>query len=211
MPKPDVEIEDVPELMTEEEEEEDYEVERILAMTMDLDGEEGNVGEEFEEGDQIFYMALHPEEQEHVWTYATISTQLAEAWHKQNNVPKMIPKLIPQYLHDFEDVFAKSSFDSLPECKHWDHGIKLVPGAQPSFCKIYPLSPNKQEELDKFLEEHLASGWIRPSKSPMASPFFFIKKKDGKLHPVQDYRKLNLITIKNTYPLPLISELINQL
>ena len=45
----------------------------------------------------------------------------------------------------------------------------------------------------------------------MASPFFFIKKKDGSLWPVQDYRKLNEMTIKNQYPLPLISELINKL
>ncbi len=45
----------------------------------------------------------------------------------------------------------------------------------------------------------------------MASPFFFIKKKDGKLRPVQDYRKLNKMTIKNRYPLPLISELMDKL
>ena len=41
-----------------------------------------------------------------------------------------------------------------------------------------------------------------------SSPFFFIKKKDGKLRPVQDYRKINEWTIKNRYPLPLIPELI---
>src|ERR687896_2318023 len=45
----------------------------------------------------------------------------------------------------------------------------------------------------------------------MASPFFFVKKKDGKLHLVQDFRKLNKITVKNAYPLPLISDLLNQL
>ena len=45
----------------------------------------------------------------------------------------------------------------------------------------------------------------------MASPFFFIKKKDGSLRPVQDYRKLNEMTIKNRYPLPLISKLIDKL
>src|ERR1700676_4984121 len=45
----------------------------------------------------------------------------------------------------------------------------------------------------------------------MASPFFFVKKKDGKLRPTQDYRKLNDLTIKNRYPLPLISELIDKL
>src|SRR3954465_12822098 len=45
----------------------------------------------------------------------------------------------------------------------------------------------------------------------MASPFFFVKKKDGKLRPVQDYRKLNEMTIKNCYPLPLIQELVDKL
>jgi len=45
----------------------------------------------------------------------------------------------------------------------------------------------------------------------MATPFFFIKKKSGELRPVQDYRRLNTMTIKNSYPLPLISELIDKL
>jgi len=45
----------------------------------------------------------------------------------------------------------------------------------------------------------------------MAAPVFFIKKKDGSLQLVQDYRALNSITVKNKYPLPLISELISQL
>ncbi len=73
------------------------------------------------------------------------------------------------------------------------------------------MNRNEQEQLDKFLDENLESGRIRPSKSPFASPFFFIKKKDGTLRPVQDYRKLNEMTIKNQYPLPLISELIDKL
>src|ERR1700720_3394628 len=45
----------------------------------------------------------------------------------------------------------------------------------------------------------------------MASPFFFVKKKDGKLRPTQDYCKLNKATIKNRYPLLLISELVDRL
>ena len=69
----------------------------------------------------------------------------------------------------------------------------------------------EQKQLDEFLKEQLDMGRIQPSKSPMASPFFFIKKKDSTLRPVQDYRKLNEMTIKNRYPLPLISELIDQL
>ena len=76
---------------------------------------------------------------------------------------------------------------------------------------MYNLTSVEQKELDEFLEENLKTGRIRPSKSPFASAFFFIKKKDGKLRPVQDYRKLNEITVKNRYPLPLISELIDKL
>ena len=108
-------------------------------------------------------------------------------------------------------MFSKESFDTLPSPKEWDHAIELIPGEKPSNCKVYPLSPSEQKELDSFLKENLETGRIRPSKSPIASPVFFIKKKDGSLRLVQDYRALNAITIKNKYPLPLISELINKL
>jgi hypothetical protein len=74
-----------------------------------------------------------------------------------------------------------------------------------------PLSVPEQVELDTFIKEHVETARIRPSKSPWASPFFFVKKKDGKLRPVQDYRKLNSLTIKNRYPLPLISEIMHML
>jgi hypothetical protein len=73
------------------------------------------------------------------------------------------------------------------------------------------LSSEENKKLDEFLDENLKSGRIQLSKSPMASAFFFVKKKDGSLRPVQDYRKLNEMTIKNCYLLPLISELINKL
>ena len=109
------------------------------------------------------------------------------------------------------NIFSKESFDSLPDPKRWDHAIELVPGEQPSSCKVYLLSPLEQKELDAFLQENLKSGHIRPSKSPIASPVLFIKKKDGTLQLVQDYRALNAITVKNRYPLPLISELIEKL
>ena len=66
----------------------------------------------------------------------------------------------------------------------------------------------EQQALEEFIKEHQRKGYIRPSKSPYAAPFFFIKKKDGKLRPVQDYRKINEWTVRNRYPLPLIPELI---
>jgi hypothetical protein len=65
--------------------------------------------------------------------------------------------------------------------------------------------------MDTFLEEALATGRIRQSKSHLRALVFFIKKEDGKLRFVQDYRALNVITRKNRYPLPLINDLIHRL
>jgi hypothetical protein len=61
----------------------------------------------------------------------------------------------------------------------------------PKSFKTYYLTLQEQTELDKFLKENLEKGYIRPSQSPMASPFFFVDKKDRKLRPCQDYRYLN--------------------
>ena len=119
--------------------------------------------------------------------------------------------MIPEPYLSFRDVFSKESFDELPEQKQWDHAIDLIPGSKPFSTKVYPISPVEQKGLDDFLDENLSSGRIRPSKSPMASPVFFVKKKDRKLQFVQDYRKLNVMTVKNTYPLPLIPDIINRI
>ncbi len=71
--------------------------------------------------------------------------------------------------------------------------------------------PVEQRELDAFLRENLANGWIRPSKSPTGAPVFFVKKKDRSLRLVQDYWKLNEVMVKNSYPLPLISDILTHL
>ena len=62
----------------------------------------------------------------------------------------------------------------------WDHKIDMKEGFKPKSFKNYNLTPEEQKELDKFLDKNLEKGYIQPSQSPMASPFF-IKKKDGKL------------------------------
>ncbi len=59
--------------------------------------------------------------------------------------------------------------------------------------------------MENYLTESLAAGIIVPSSSPARAGFFFVKKKDGSLHPCIDYRGLNDITVKNRYPLPLMS------
>ena len=66
-------------------------------------------------------------------------------------------------------------------------------------------------ELNVFLLENLKTSCICHSKSSMAASVFYIKKKDSSLQLVQDYHALNSMTIKNQYPLLLISELVSQL
>ena len=89
-----------------------------------------------------------------------------------------------------------------------DHVINLKPDT-PSIldCKIYPLNPTETDMLAKWIKEHLDKNYIRLSKSPYAAPFFFIKKKDTTLRPVQDYWALNAWTIQDVYPLPDITSL----
>ena len=137
-----------------------------------------------EEGDWILATGLLPPPLMEICTLSTISQRLAEAF--QTNIEATTP--VPEYLKEFTSVFSKQTFDVLPEPKEWDHAVELIPGSKPSGCKIYPLSPTEQKELDMFLKENLETGQIWPSKSPMLSPVFFIKKKDGSLRLVQDYR-----------------------
>jgi len=71
------------------------------------------------------------------------------------------------------------------------------------------LSRNKKEEVQNFVNDHLKKGYIRPSKSSQILPVFFIRKKNGRKYIVMDYHKLNKQTIKNNYPLSLITELVD--
>ena len=73
------------------------------------------------------------------------------------------------------------------------------------------MSPTELEVLRAYIEENLANGFIRHSKSPADAPIFFVKKKDGSLRLVVDYCGLNKVTIKNRYALPLISSLLERI
>jgi len=165
----------------------------------------------WEPGDRLFLTRLLPEpDQAELRATATTSQRLAEGARRSAEA-QAAATLLPAYVTEFRSVFAKEDFDILPEHRKWDHAIELIPRAEPKSSKVYPLSPLEQAELDAFLEKNLRTGRIRPSKFPIAAPVFFIKKKDGSLRLVQDYRALNAVTVKNRYPLPLISELISQL
>jgi len=99
----------------------------------------------------------------------------------------------------------------MPVRKAWDYAIDLNDDFKASKARVYPLSRNEKEEVQKFIDEHLKKGYIRPSKSSQTSPIFFVGKKDGEKHMVMDYRRLNKQTVKNNYPLPLITDLVDSM
>jgi len=95
--------------------------------------------------------------------------------------------------------------------KIWDYAIDMKEGFVPRKGKVYPLSREEREEVCEFIQEQLRKEYIRPSKLPQMAPVFFVGKKDGKKRMVQDYRYLNEWTIKYNYPLPLISDIVENI
>ncbi len=112
---------------------------------------------------------------------------------------------VPAEYLDLRRVFSKSRAASLPPHRPYDCAIDLLPGTFPPRGRLYSLSAPEREAMDKYIQESLAAGLIRSSSSPAGAGFFFVEKKDGSLRPCIDYRGLNDITVKNRYPLPLMS------
>ena len=108
-------------------------------------------------------------------------------------------------------MFRKVELEKMLVRKVWDHAINVKEDFKPSKAKVYLLSRNEREEVQKFVNEHLKKGYIRPSKLQQTSPVFFVRKKDGGKCMVVDYHKLNKQTVKNNYPLPLITELVDNI
>ena len=119
---------------------------------------------------------------------------------------------LPDEYKRHSHIFSEEASQRLPKHTIWDHTIELLPNAPTTLPgRLLPLTQKEIEECHKFVEEHLRRGTIRNSKSPYAANFFFVKKKDGKLRPVQDYRPLNKWTLWNRNVSPLIPQVINRL
>ncbi|MCW3101545.1 MAG: uncharacterized protein JWL77_7163 [Chthonomonadaceae bacterium] len=114
-------------------------------------------------------------------------------------------------LSEFHDVFPSQLPHHLPPRREIDHRIELTQTSPPTLRSVYRMSPAELDELKKQLDELVAAGFIRPSKSPFGAPVLFVKKKDGGLRMCIDYRDLNRITVKNRYPLPRVEELFERL
>jgi len=120
-------------------------------------------------------------------------------------------KEIPPEFWQYSWVFSNEEAQQLPKHQPWDHKIDLLPDKSMRKTLIYRLTPPEKVALEKYVTDSLQQGSLHRSEAPDACSFFFIDKKDGKLHPVQDYRPLNDITRKNMVPIPLIPELVDKL
>jgi len=136
----------------------------VLELHTDSEDEEPEEAEELiEPGDRIFAIGLVPAPAE-IRATSSVSQRLAEAFKRNFKASAPTGRSIPEYLKEFDSVFSKESFDVLPESKKWDHAVVLIPGEKASNCKVYPLAPKEQKELDQFLKENLETGQICPSK-----------------------------------------------
>ena len=123
----------------------------------------------------------------------TVAQQLAE--QATDKTIRSWDQIVPPQYHQHEQVFSETAAHRFPDSRTWDHAIDLKLDAPATMdCKVYPLSPAEDTALQTFLTKNLDKGYIQQLKSPYVFPFF-IKKKNGNLWPVQDYRKLNTFTI----------------
>jgi transposase InsO family protein len=112
-------------------------------------------------------------------------------------------------LEKHQEVFG-SNITKLPPDGFYKHYISLESN-KPVYRPPYRLSPREKQAAEDFVKEMLESGLIRESSSPYSSPLLFVKKKDGSLRAVIDYRMINKVTVKDRYPVPRILDLLEKL
>ena len=129
---------------------------------------------------------------------------------KEESTGNRLDVQLPAHLAEFRDVFSKSKAATLPPHRPYDCSIDLVPGAEAPFSPIYSLTERERKELLKQTQDLLKQGFIRASTSPAGAPVMFVPKKEGELRMCMDYRRLNMVTIKDRTPLPLISDVLER-
>ena len=137
-----------------------------------------------------------------------------EDWGREEKVEadhRKIEEIVPKKFLRWKKVFGKIESEKMLTRKIWDHAIDLKETFKPQKRRIYPLSKNKREEVQSFINNQLRKGYIRLLKFSQTLPVFFVDKKDGSKRMVMNYCILNDQTMKNNYPLPLITDLIDNM
>jgi transposase InsO family protein len=124
---------------------------------------------------------------------------------------KMVDRVLPPQYRRFKDAFSKEASDQLPPHRSYDHKIELEADNTLGASPLYNMSVEELQAVKKYLLENLDKGFIEPSQAPFASPVLFVKKPNGSLRFCIDFRKLNELTRKDRYPLPLIDETLARL
>ena len=123
-----------------------------------------------------------------------------------------ILEIVPSEYHEFMEVFRKTEgADVLPPHRPYDHHIVLQEGSKLTVAPLYQLDATKIDFMRSYIAKERLSGRIRPSSSPYGSPCFLVPKPGGLWRLVVDYRGLNRDTVKDAYPLPLISQIFGTL
>ena len=97
-------------------------------------------------------------------------------------------------------MFSEQQANTLPPHRKYDLQINLLPGTAPPWGRVYTKSAVELVEMKAYVKAYMANGFIRPSQSPAATLVMFVKRPDGKLRLVVDYRGLNAVTVKNRFP-----------
>lgn len=160
---------------------------------------------------------LLPRDHEKYFSAATTNAITADDYDrfmkgKKEYTIEELKARIPVKYHSEIEVFVKQDADKLRHHGPEDHQIHLTEGATPPFARNYrPMSAQELDAVKKYIDENLAKNFIRPSSSRAASPILLVRKPGGGIRVCVDYRALNEITIKNRYPIPLISETLDRL
>ena len=117
-------------------------------------------------------------------------------------------EILKKYYSDLTEIFDERKAEKLPPHPPYDMTIDLVPGSQLYFGPKYSLTVKEMIALKEYIKENPLKGFIRKSKSPAGAPILFVVKKDGTLRLCIDYRRLNAVTVRNSYLIPRINDLL---
>lgn len=120
-----------------------------------------------------------------------------------------IPPAISQLLTEFQAVVTPPS--AMPPKRNCDHAIPLIDGARPVNVRPYRYPPALKDEIEAQVDKMLQQGIIQPSTSPFNSPVLLVRKKDGTWRFYVDYRYLNALTVKTSFPIPIFEQLMDEL
>ena len=149
--------------------------------------------------------------QKDVELFAISLRDIDDQIQKDTDTPTDPKTVLPEEFHDLIDVFSKLASDELAPHREHDHKIVIEGNQKLGHSPLRGMSSRELDFVKKYLEDNLKKGFIVASHAPCSSPILLAKKPSGGLRFCVDYRRLNQMTKKDRYPIPLITETLAQL